>query len=80
MSVKEVVLRMAVHAPHRLVLAPGVLEAHQRPAALGGTPGRLSTSLAALTGPEARPVAAGAVFPFVPEALNQFRGLLRGTR
>jgi len=35
---------------------------------------------AVLAGPEARPVAAGAPLALVSEALNQFRGLLRGTR
>src|SRR5215217_1987934 len=50
---------MAEKAPHRLVLAPGVLQAYQRPAALGGTSRGLSAPLAALEGPEARPVAVG---------------------
>jgi hypothetical protein len=36
--VYKVVLRVAEDTPHRLVLTPGVLQAHQRPAALGGTP------------------------------------------
>src|SRR5215212_8996634 len=39
--VDEAVLRVAMQAPHRLVLAPGVLQAPERPATLGGTPGGL---------------------------------------
>src|SRR5215216_3984301 len=79
-GVDKAVLRMAEKAPHRLVLAPGVLEAYQSPAALGGTPRRLSAPLAAPAGSVARPVAARALLTFVTEALNQLRGLLRKTR
>ncbi len=49
--------------------------------ALANAPGWLSTLGAILAGPEARPVAAGALLSFVSEALNHLQGLLlRGTR
>jgi hypothetical protein len=48
---------------------------------LADAPGGLPAPRAILAGPEARPVAAGALLALVPEALNQLRGLfLRGTR
>ena len=79
--VNKAVLRVTMQAPHGLVLAPGVLEAHQHPAALERTPGGLSTPLTALAGPKAQAVAAGALLTLVSEATNQLlRGLLRRTR
>jgi hypothetical protein len=71
------VLGVAEKAPHRLVLAPGVLEAHQRPPALRRTPRGLSAPLAAPAGPETRPVAARALLVFVPEALKLWGSLRR---
>ena len=78
--IDEAVFRVAENTPHRLILAPSVLRARERPATLRGTPGGLTASCAILAGPEARPVAAGAVFALVPEALDQLRGLVRETR
>jgi hypothetical protein len=63
-------LRVTMQAPHRLVLVPGVLQAQERPATLGGMSSGLSAPLAALAGPEARPVAAGALLTLMPEALS----------
>ncbi len=74
------VLRVAMQAPHRLVLAPGVLQAQERPAVLGGTPSGLTAPLAALARSIARAVTAGASLGLVAEAPNYLRGLLRGTR
>jgi len=73
-------LRAAEKTPHRLVLTPAVLQAHERLATLGGPPRKLTTPGTTLAGPEARPVAVGALLTLVPEALNQLQGLLRGTR
>ena len=66
-------LRVAPQAPHRLILAPGVGEPDQGPAALGGVPGRLTTPFAAAAGPEAGAVAAGAGLALVAEARNRTR-------
>jgi len=63
-------LRVAMKAPHWLVLARGVSQSCKSPAAFGGTPGRLTTPSAALARSKARPVAAGALLALVPEALN----------
>jgi hypothetical protein len=63
-------LWMTSQAVHRLAEPPPILESHERLAALAGTSSRLSTPLTALAGPEARPVAAGALLVLVPEALN----------
>ena len=68
MRIKELMLRVAPQAPHRLVLAPGVGEPDQGAAALGGVPGRLAAALAAAAGPEAEAVAAGAALALVAEA------------
>src|SRR5215204_4605932 len=78
--VYKAVLRMAEKAPHRLVLAPSVLQAHKRPAALRRTPRRLSARFTTPAGSEARPVAAGALLALVTGALNQLWGPLRRTR
>ena len=63
-------LRVAAQAVHRLVEPPPIPEPNERLTALPGTIGRLSTPGAMPTGPEARPVAAGALLALVPEALN----------
>lgn len=79
-GVDEVVLGVAMEAPHRLVFASPVLETYERPASLGRPARRLPAPSAILAGPEARSVAAGALFALVPEALDHLRGLLRRTR
>ena len=53
MSVKEMVLRVAIQAPHRLVLVSPVLETHERPSPLRRCARRLSAPGAILAGPVA---------------------------
>ncbi len=80
MRVDEPVPRKAPDVVEAPVGAP-VLD-QRGSGALADAPGGLPAPGAILAGPEARPVAAGAIFPFVPEVLDQLlRGLfVRGTR
>jgi len=63
-------LRVAMEAPHRLVLVSPVLETYERLAPLRRLTRRFSAPFAPLAWSEARLVAAGALLALVPEALN----------
>jgi len=78
--INDALLGVTMEAPHRLVLAPDVLQPHKCSATLGGMSRGFATPLAPLAELKARPVAAGALLALVPEALNLLQGLLRRTR